>query len=69
MTPTTEKIIWLVAKLLENKYNLFHSDMICRAMFDTEISLDDFKRGVEKIGYMEAQEDSDEYTPIEFEKV
>ena len=60
-----EKVSWL----LDTHYNLFHSDMICRAMQDDDVSLKDFITGCVAIHESEKNTDDDEFTPKEFENV
>lgn len=60
-----EKLSWL----LQCHYNLFHADMIQRAMYDDSVSLLDFIVGCVAIHQSEKQSDDDEYTPSEFKNV
>ena len=57
-----EKLSWF----FEQYYNLFHADMICRAILDDSVSANDFINGVIAIGLVESDDDSDEFTPEEF---
>lgn len=57
-----EKLSWF----LEHHYNLFHADMIYRAILDDSVSANDFINGVIAIGLAESDDDSDEFTPEEF---
>jgi hypothetical protein len=59
-----EKIMWI----LESKYSLFHADLICRAMHDDSISLEDFINGCKKISESE-RDDVDEFVPNEFKSL
>lgn len=60
-----EKLSWL----LESNYNLFHADMISRAIYDDNVSLKDFIVGCAAIHISERDTDDDEFTPKEFENV
>lgn len=60
-----EKLSWL----LESHYNLFHADMIQRALGDDTISLKDFVTGCVAIHTSERDTDDDEFTPNEFKNV
>ena len=60
-----DKLSWL----LESHYNLFHADMIQRAMNDDSISLKDFIAGCVAIHTSERDTDEDEFTPNEFKNV
>jgi hypothetical protein len=60
-----EKISWY----LQTRHNMFHADMIQRAMFDDSISAEDFIKGCEAIHTSERDTDDDEFTPAEFENV
>ena len=62
---TIEKISWY----LQARHNMFHADMIQRAMFDDKVSLADFIGGVSDIVVNEGEDGTDEYTPAEFENV
>lgn len=55
--------------ILESHFNLFHSDLICRAIHDDNVSLNDFINGVESIGLSEYEYENDEYVPSEFANV
>lgn len=58
-----EKLSWF----LENYYNLFHADLISRAMHDDSISLADFIDGVYAIKMDESE--NDEFVPEQFKNV
>ena len=60
-----EKLSWI----LESHYNLFHADMIQRAMYDNNVSLLDFINGCNAIRESERDTDDDEFTPEEFKNV
>ena len=60
-----EKISWY----LQTRHNMFHADMIQRAMFDDSISAEDFINGCVAIHASERDTDDDEFTPAEFENV
>lgn len=60
-----DKLSWI----LENHYNLFHADLIERAIFDKDISLATFICGCVKIGMSERDTDNDEFVPDEFKNV
>lgn len=48
--------------LLENHYNLFHTDLIFRALTDKELSVESFEQGIIEIQDSE-QTDDDEFVP------
>ena len=58
-----EKISWY----LQTRHNMFHADMIQRAMFDENISLADFITGTTEIVVSERDTDNDEFTPTQFQ--
>ena len=60
-----EKLSWL----LECHYNMFHADLIQRAMYDDSVSLLDFVTGCVAIQQNERNSDDDEYVPSEFKNV
>lgn len=60
-----EKISWY----LQTRHNMFHADMIQRAMFDENISLADFITGTTEIVVSERDTDDDEFTPTQFQNV
>lgn len=60
-----EKISWY----LQTRHNMFHADMIQRAMFDDKVTMADFIGGVTDIVVNEGEDGTDEYTPAEFENV
>ena len=60
-----EKLSWL----LQSHYNLFHADLIQRAMTDTNVSIKDFILGCVAIHTSERDTDNDEFVPKEFENV
>lgn len=60
-----EKLSWL----LESHYNLFHADMIQKALGDDTISLKDFIAGCVAIHVSERDTDDDEFTPNVFKNV
>lgn len=60
-----DKLSWI----LEHHYNLFHADLIERAIFDKDISLGDFICGCVQIGISEKDADDDEFVPDEFKNV
>ena len=60
-----EKLSWL----LQSHYNLFHADLIQRAMTDTNVSIKDFILGCVAIHTSERDTDDDEFVPYEFENV
>ena len=62
---TIEKISWY----LQARHNMFHADMIQRAMFDDKITLADFITGSTEIVVSERDTDDDEFTPDEFKNV
>lgn len=60
-----KKISWL----LRSHYNLFHADMMQRALNDESVSLKDFITGCVAIHTSERDTDDDEFTPEEFKGV
>lgn len=60
-----EKLSWL----LESHYNLFHADLIQRAMYDDSVSLLDFINGCYAISKSEREGDNDEFVPTEFSNI
>lgn len=64
----TQKEIEKVNSLLMLKYNIFHADLITRAIQDESISVDKFVSGCNLIGLAEEQ-DSDYFVPSGWEKV
>ena len=60
-----EKISWY----LTARHNMFHADMIQRAMFDENISLAEFITGTTEIVVSERDTDDDEFTPTQFQNV
>lgn len=56
-------------ELLQQYFNLFHADMIQRAVMDDSITVDDFRTGVMQIKASEWQTDDDEFTPDVFKNV
>lgn len=66
----TDLEIEKLAALLEYHYNLFHADLISRAITDGSISIDAFKEGIKDIGISEKfDDDTDEFIPKEWEEV
>ena len=61
----SRKLSWL----LGTRFNLFHSDMIQRAITDDSIDLDNFALGVRAIENAEKNGDDDEFTPMHFKNV
>ena len=59
-----DKLSWL----LESHYNLFHADMIQRALSDDAISLKDVIAGCVAIHMRERDTDDNEFTPNEFRR-
>lgn len=60
----------MLYSILKNYYNLFHADLIFRAIKDENISVDAFKRGLEEIDIAEKyNDDADEFTPNEWRNV
>lgn len=64
-----ENILDKLQFLLQRHYNLFHADMIMRAIFDNDVSFSDFSDGEYKINVSERMTDDDEFTPEEFANV
>lgn len=56
-----------ITYLLQERYNLFHTDLICAALFSDEISFADFCWGVYEINKSEMMTDDDEFVPQPFE--
>ena len=63
-----KKEIEKVNSLLMTKYNIFHADLITRAIQDESISVDKFEIGCDLIGIAE-QRDDDEFVPRGWEEV
>lgn len=64
----TQKEIEKVNSLLKLKYNIFHADLITRAIQDESISVDKFEIGCNLIAIAELQ-DKDEFVPKGWEEV
>ena len=64
----TQEEIEKVNSLLMLKYNIFHADLITRAVQDESISVDKFVIGCNLIGIAE-QQDNDYFVPSGWEKV
>lgn len=64
----TQKEIKKVSRLLKLKYNIFHADLINRAIQDESISVDKFEIGCDLIAIAE-QQDKDEFVPKGWEEV
>ena len=64
----TQKEIEKVNYILKRKYNIFHADLITRAMQDERISVGQFEIGCDMIGIAE-QRDEDEFVPRGWEEV
>lgn len=64
----TEKEIEKVNSFLMMKYNIFHADLITRAIQDESISVDKFEIGCYLIAIAE-QQDKDEFVPKGWEEV
>lgn len=64
----TQKEIDKVNSLLMLKFNIFHADLITRAIQDESISVDKFEIGCDLIGIAE-QRDDDEFVPRGWEEV
>lgn len=58
----TQKEIEKVNSLLKLKYNIFHADLITRAMQDESISVEEFEGGCITIGAVEFINE-DEFVP------
>jgi hypothetical protein len=56
-----EKVEWF----LEQHFNMFHADLINRAIYDDSVSLEDFINGCRLIMETECGDD-DEFVPSEF---
>ncbi len=63
-----KKEIEKVNSLLMTKYNIFHADLITRAILDESISVDKFGIGCNLIGLAEEQ-DNDYFVPSGWEEV
>lgn len=63
-----QKEIEKVNRSLKLKYNIFHADLITRAMQDERISVGQFEIGCDLIGIAE-QQDKDEFVPRGWEDV
>lgn len=64
----TQEEIEKVNCILMRKYNIFHADLITRAIQDESISVDKFVIGCNLIGLAEEQ-DKDEFVPKGWEEV
>lgn len=64
----TQKEIEKVNCFLRRKYNIFHADLITRAMQDERISVNQFEIGCNLIGLAEEQ-DNDCFVPSGWEEV
>lgn len=64
----TQKEIEKVNYILKRKYNIFHADLITRAMQDENISIRQFEIGCDLIAIAE-QQDKDEFVPKGWEEV
>ena len=64
----TQKEIEKVNCFLKRKYNIFHADLITRAMQDESISVEQFEVGCYLIAIAE-QQDKDEFVPKGWEEV
>lgn len=64
----TQKEIEKVNSLLKMKYNIFHADLITRAIQDESISVRQFEIGCVLITIAE-QQDKDEFVPKGWEEV
>lgn len=64
----TQKEIEKVNCFLKRKYNIFHADLITRAMQDESISVRQFEIGCYLIAIAE-QQDKDEFVPKGWEEV
>lgn len=63
-----QKEIEKVNSLLKRSYNIFHADLITRAIQDEDISVDKFEIGCGLIAIAE-QRDKDEFVPKGWEEV
>lgn len=64
----TQKEIEKVNCFLKRKYNIFHADLITRAIQDESISVGQFEVGCYLIAIAE-QQDKDEFVPKGWEEV
>lgn len=64
----TQEEIEKVSSLLMTKYNIFHADLITRAIQDESISVDKFEIGCNLIAMAE-QQDNDYFVPSGWEEV
>ena len=64
----TQEEIEKVNSLLMTRYNIFHADLITRAMQDENISIRQFEIGCGLIAIAE-QQDKDEFVPKGWEEV
>ncbi len=64
----TQKEIEKANYILKRKYNIFHADLITRAMQDESISVWQFEIGCGLIAIAE-QQDKDEFVPKGWEEV
>jgi len=64
----TQKEIEKVTSLLKLKYNIFHADLITRAIQDEDISVEEFEGGCITINAAEFTNE-DEFVPSGWEEV
>lgn len=64
----TQKEIEKVNRFLKRKYNIFHADLITRAIQDESISVDKFEIGCIQTTIAELQSE-DEFVPSGWEEV
>ena len=60
-----EKLSWL----LQQKFNLFHADLISRALHDDSIDIFSFMEGFKEVERSERDTDNDEFVPEVFAEV
>lgn len=56
-------------EILLYHWNIFHADMITRALYDENLPVDKFIAGYKKIAQSEENEDSDEFIPEEYKNI
>lgn len=55
-----------LSEVLDSKFSFFHSDLLSRAIFDDNVSLEDFRKGLSDIIINVEGHDDDEFVPQVF---
>lgn len=58
-----------ITYILEQKFNLFHADLISRSIFDESITIEQFIEGYNAICDSEKSTDDDEFIPDAFSNI